>query len=146
MVLAIYTAAAHTSDRRAVLAGLLTIVLGIVALMGDPEETNLAGVVFFSLVIGGPWVAGRIVRRRRLNEARLEREKAEAEAAIAEERTRIARELHDVVAHAISVIVLQARGGRRVLDEGQRRRARRWTQSSGRPRRHSTRCGGCSGC
>ena len=35
---------------------------------------------------------------------------------MAEERTRIARELHDVVAHAISVIVLQAKGGRRLLD------------------------------
>jgi signal transduction histidine kinase len=55
------------------------------------------------------------VRRRRLNEARLEVEKEEAEAAIAEERARIARELHDIVAHAISVIVLQARGARRVI-------------------------------
>ena len=39
-----------------------------------------------------------------------------AEAAVAEERSRIARELHDVVSHAISVTVLHARGGRRMLD------------------------------
>lgn len=46
----------------------------------------------------------------------LEQEREEkARAAVAEERARIARELHDVVAHAISVIVLQARGGRRSL-------------------------------
>jgi signal transduction histidine kinase len=40
-----------------------------------------------------------------------------AQEAVAEERTRIARELHDVVAHAISLIVLQARGGRRMLSD-----------------------------
>lgn len=117
VVLAIYSAAAHTGGRRAAAAGVLTVVLATGALVGDPEELNAAAFVFFSLVAGGPWLAGRVVRRRRLNEARLEREKAHAEAAIVEERTRIARELHDVVAHAISVIVLQARGGRRMLDD-----------------------------
>ena len=116
VVLAIYSAAAHTDGRRTIVAAVLTIALAIGALAGDPEGVNIAGLVFFGLLAGGPWVAGRIVHRRRSNEARLEREKAEAEAAITEERARIARELHDVVAHAISVIVLQARGGRKVLE------------------------------
>lgn len=67
-------------------------------------------------------MAGRGIRlgqdRARLLERRnitleIERESASAQA-VAEERLRIARELHDVVAHGISLIVVQARGGRRV--------------------------------
>jgi signal transduction histidine kinase len=79
--------------------------------------------IFFGTFIGFPIVAGRIFHRRHATDERLARENAELAAerdrraaeAVAEERARIARELHDVVAHAISVIVLQARGGRRVL-------------------------------
>jgi signal transduction histidine kinase len=68
--------------------------------------------VFF----GAPIVAGRIFRHRAERERVLVDEHATRTAeAIADERARIARELHDVVAHAISVIVLQARGGRRML-------------------------------
>ncbi len=73
-------------------------------------------VIFIALILGAPWVAGRAVRQRRLNDTELEQEKTRAAAAIVEERARIARELHDVVAHSISVMVLQARGGRRVLE------------------------------
>lgn len=114
--LVIYNAAAHTGGHRSVLAGVAFVVFGLSALFGDPDGVNLGGIIFFSLLFGSPWVAGRVVRRRRLNEARLEHERDVAHAAIIDERARIARELHDVVAHAISVIVLQARGGRRLLD------------------------------
>jgi signal transduction histidine kinase len=116
VLLAVYSAAAHTSGRRTQLAGGLTIALYITDLAADSEGIYLEGIVFFALLFGLPWVAGRAVRRRRLSEGRLEEEKARAQAAIAEERARIARELHDVVAHAISVMLLQARGGRRVLE------------------------------
>jgi signal transduction histidine kinase len=115
VVLAIYTAAAHTSGREMTIGALLTVALWVAGIAGDPEEANLAAVVFFGVLFGAPWAAGRVVRRRRLNEERLEREKEEAETAIAEERARIARELHDVVAHAISVMVVQARAGRKVF-------------------------------
>jgi signal transduction histidine kinase len=116
ILLAVYNAAAHTSGRRAVIAGALAVALYVADLAMDSEGIYAEGVIFYALLWGAPWVAGRAVRRRRLSERRVEEEKARAETAIVDERARIARELHDVVAHAISVIVLQARGGRRVLE------------------------------
>ncbi len=116
VLLVIYNAAAHTSGRRAWLAGAAATVFGVTALLTDPDGVTLGGAIFFALLFGAPWLAGYVVQRRRLGEARMRDERDAAEAAIVEERARIARELHDVVAHAISVIVLQARGGRRLLD------------------------------
>jgi signal transduction histidine kinase len=114
ILLAVYTAAAHTGGRRAHVAAGLTIAIYVADLAMD--RIYLEGIVFLALLWGAPWVVGRAVRRRRLSERRVEEERTRAQAAIVEERARIARELHDVVAHAISVIVLQARGARRVLD------------------------------
>ncbi|MBA2294913.1 MAG: histidine kinase, dimerization and phosphoacceptor region, partial [Actinobacteria bacterium] len=76
-------------------------------------QSEFGDVVFFSVGFGRVWIAGRAIRRRGQREAELivERDKG-ARAAVTEERARIARELHDVVSHAISVIVLQARGAR----------------------------------
>jgi len=91
----------------------------------DPRQPPTVGDwIFFTTFIGFPTVAGRIFFRRHATDERVIRENAalaadrdrRAAEAVAEERARIARELHDVVAHAISVIVLQARGGRRVME------------------------------
>jgi len=116
VLLGVYTVAAYASGWRTAIAAALTLATGLVVLLGDPDNVDLGAILFFGFLFGTPWAAGRAIRHRRLRERQLEREKADAEAAIAEERTRIARELHDVVAHAISVIVLQARGGRKLLD------------------------------
>ena len=116
MLLVVYNGAAHTSGRRTWAAGAMTTVFGLVVLFTDPDGVGFGGIVFFTLLFGAPWLAGYVVQRRRLSEAFMRRERDAAEAAIVDERARIARELHDVVAHAISVIVLQARGGRRLLD------------------------------
>jgi signal transduction histidine kinase len=70
------------------------------------------------------WVAGDNVRTRRAylaeleaRAARLEREREEkADRAVSEERARIARELHDVIAHNVSVMVVQASAGEEVFD------------------------------
>jgi signal transduction histidine kinase len=98
---------------------------------GDPVA--FTDIAFFAVLFGAPWVGGRVLRHRSEREhalegraARLEVERdTRAREAVADERTRIARELHDVVAHAISLIVLQARGGRRLIadDPDETRRA-----------------------
>jgi signal transduction histidine kinase len=123
-VLAVYTAAAHTDGLATVVGAALTVTFTAGLMAADGESWNLGGILFFGLLLGSPFVVGRAIRYRRLREAALEetnvalaRERDErARAAVAEERTRIARELHDVVAHAVSVMVLQARGGRAMLD------------------------------
>jgi signal transduction histidine kinase len=116
VLIGVYTVSAHTSGWRTAVAAGLTVATGLVVWIADGDY-SLGGLLFFGFLFGTPWTAGRAIRHRRLREAQLERDKADAEAAIAEERARIARELHDVVAHAIGVIVLQARGGRKLLDE-----------------------------
>jgi signal transduction histidine kinase len=123
VAVALYSVGAHSSGWRAALGAVGTLVAVFFVVATDPDEATLGSYIFFLLVVGGPWVAGRAIRYRRLSERQLEdravtaeREREErARAAVAEERARIARELHDIVAHAISVIVLQARGGRRSL-------------------------------
>jgi signal transduction histidine kinase len=116
LFLAVYSAAAHTSGRRTVIAGGLTIVMFLTNLAADyPAESLGDEVLFYGLIFAAPWAVGRAVRGRRLTQSRLRQQEADAETAILDERARIARELHDVIAHAITVMVLQARGGRRVL-------------------------------
>jgi signal transduction histidine kinase len=121
LVVAAYSVGAHTEGVRSWIGA-----TGVGALIAANVAGQFAAgdLVFITMILGGAWVAGRAIRYRREREETLERltvdlereREEKARAAVAEERVRIARELHDVVAHAISVIVLQARGGRRSLD------------------------------
>jgi signal transduction histidine kinase len=80
--------------------------------------------VFFPAVFFPAWWAGRLVRRERERSAQLQELAAELDAtreaavraAAQEERTRVAREVHDAVAHSVSVMTLQIGGLRRQLD------------------------------
>ena len=91
---------------------------------GGLAQSDVGDFAFVLAFVGAPWAAGLTIRLRREREAVLgaENERLPTGAggtrarAVAEERSRIARELHDVVSHAIAVTVLQARGARRTLD------------------------------
>ena len=88
-------------------------------------DTGVDTAVGNALVFGVAWLVGDRQRHAREEAARehrraeeLERSRDEtARRAVADERLRIARELHDVVAHAMSVIVVQAGTGRVVIDD-----------------------------
>jgi signal transduction histidine kinase len=104
---------------------LLAVALPIVAV--TPSKTVVNTVMSWLLFAGVPYVAGRTVESRRAltleleaNEerARLEQE-ARARRAAADERTRIARELHDVIAHSLSVMVIQTVAAREVASTDQ---------------------------
>jgi signal transduction histidine kinase len=95
----------------------LAIVLGciVVVVSNIPGPQSAGDLIFIPLRFVVAWVAGYALRERsqqaeaaEMRAALAEREReAAARVAVAEERTRIARELHDIVAHAMSVMVLQ---------------------------------------
>ncbi|MGI5520761.1 sensor histidine kinase [Micromonospora sp. CA-259024] len=111
--------------RDGVLAGGVAAVGVLLAAVQTPTVIRWwVTALWYALVTGAVWLVALNVRTRRLyvlsleeRAATLEREReAESRAAVAEERTRIARELHDVVAHSMAVMIVQADGARFMLD------------------------------
>ncbi len=116
-------------DRRQALIGLGLALAAIVAIVGNDPEAVTGDFFFIPLVFFAAWLAGFGLTRKmeqaqaaedRARQLALEHE-AEAREAVAEERARIARELHDVVGHAVSVMTVQASGVRRLLKPEQER-------------------------
>jgi signal transduction histidine kinase len=116
----------HLRDSRKAGIGLL-IVLGsiLIVVVNIPGAQTTGDLVFIPLRFVVAWVAGYALRERaeraeaaeeRATRAEREREAA-ARVAVAEERTRIARELHDIVAHSVSIMVLQVGAIRHKLSE-----------------------------
>ncbi|RZB17948.1 sensor histidine kinase [Streptomyces sp. F001] len=147
LLLIVYTVAAvgaRWASRFALAGGLCAAPL---AQIRWPEyESSVAGniavAVFQTVPFALAWVLGDSIRTRRayfaqLEEraARLEKEReAQSKVAVAAERARIARELHDVVAHNVSVMVVQADGAAYVLDAApdQAKKALETISSTGR--------------
>ena len=112
-------------DVRKAGAGLAVVVGSMVTLVSNIPGHSASQLVFVPLLFAVGWVAGFAVRERaeqaeaaevRATEAELARDAA-ARIAVAEERARIARELHDIVAHAVSVMVLQVGAVRHKLPD-----------------------------
>jgi signal transduction histidine kinase len=104
---AMYTVAAVCSQRAAV--GALATALGtawVAVFVSEPWPESGGLCVFLTLVVCAAWALGRTTQVRRSYEVRQATEASSR--AVAEERMRIARELHDVVAHSLSLITVKA--------------------------------------
>lgn len=123
IVVAAFAAGAYTDAPRTYLLGALLPVIVTVVVLTSDGRAETEDIVFPALVFLAAWAIGRLVHGRAQVAERLERQTAQlvrerdelAQAAVASERARIARELHDVIAHSVSAMVIQAGAARRVL-------------------------------
>jgi signal transduction histidine kinase len=125
ILVAVYSVAAY-GRRWVSLAGLTVAELGLAALQRTPFGLEFEGLALVGLpgILAAAWLLGHFAHNYRAYAARLEERTAELEQAreelarraVTEERLRLARELHDVVAHAMSVIAVQSGVGAHVAD------------------------------
>ncbi len=122
VLVAVYASGAYTSRRDGRLAAGVIAVMVVVTAVAIGEDV-IGDIVFIGGILFAVWGAATVVRSRqelagalaeRTVELEHEREET-AKLAVAEERARIARELHDVVAHSVSMMVVQAGAERRAL-------------------------------
>jgi signal transduction histidine kinase len=104
------------------------VILTAGEVAGSPPELVIsvlaASLTLLSLVNAGAWSLGRWARAHHERLELIERQRRrEAQEALTAERTRIARDLHDIVSHSVGVMTLQAAGARRVLASGKQERA-----------------------
>jgi signal transduction histidine kinase len=106
--------------------GLVAVIAGAGIVVGNDPTHDAGELLFAPLLFAIGWLAGFAVRERseQAEAAEVRADRAEGERdtatrlAVAEERARIARELHDIVAHSVSVMVLQVGAVRHNLPDG----------------------------
>jgi signal transduction histidine kinase len=127
LLVGIYSLGAYATPRNTVIGAAVVVVATVVFEWLTFVDKTLVDVFVPVLLLAAAWFAGTQVQRQRNRAGELAEHAAllershqlEMYAAMTAERTRIARELHDVVAHAISVMGIQAAAARRTLASGQ---------------------------
>lgn len=138
-LIAAYTLGEGSSPRRGLIGLAALLTMGAVWDALDPSDHGLLTEHVGQVIWLTPWVVafmfGLYWHSRRLNLDQAAREQAgHAERAVAEERTRIARELHDAIGHSVAVMTVQASAVRRLLhgDQGKERAALETVEATGR--------------
>lgn len=104
-IIVVYSVAAHYPEGRAAIGGLVMVGSSML----QERVDNGVDYLFIVILFGGTWLLGRASRLWRSRVSHAEQHQHDlARLAVAEERLRIARELHDVVAHSLSIIAVQA--------------------------------------
>jgi signal transduction histidine kinase len=124
VLLIVYSTAANTTGRRTWIGAGIIVALLVVGSVPSIAAGNLAAQFGLFVFLGVAWFLGKTIRNRnelskRLADraATLEHTRdAEVEKAVTDERSRMARELHDVVSHSVSLMTLQAGAARQALD------------------------------
>ena len=141
LLIAVYSVARHAPARQAVIGALVALAASLASdlRMAHPGVGDFG---FTAILISWPWFAGYALRSHALaNSALADRAElleaerdAKALAAVAAERARLARELHDIIAHCVSVMVVQAGAAEEIIDRqpDRAREALRAVGTSGR--------------
>lgn len=132
VLIAFYSLGRYAGASALITGGPLALLGLAVHELRDPAFQFGGSTVTFWVVLAAAWPLGRAFRRRQHAQEvltdraeSLERDREQrARAAVAAERARIARELHDIVGHAVSLVVLQAVAGLGLLDKGETTQAR----------------------
>ena len=143
-LVALYTVAAYAGRPLSLYAAGATAAALPLLFVGDPGLGFWETLAIYA-VFAAAWLLGDNMRTRRERAARVKAERqANVRRAAAEERARIARELHDVIAHNVSVMVVQAGAGADVFETHPERAARRSRRSRRPAGRRWPSCAGCS--
>ena len=120
-----FACGAYAKRERAVIGLVAVNVALLVIYFSNPPDLDAEGLVANMAIFSAGWLAGQVVRARGIAataqiaeaEERAETQRQQSARSVAEERLRLAQELHDVVAHSMSVIAVQAGMGAHVIDQ-----------------------------